>query len=113
MHSCRVSYSFLHRLRNIALENTTADVLEENQQWPPLNMATVDTDEKSSNQNCVWVIHCFVEYFLNSYIITAHVCRQQASLYCNREMCALQCKRLMWVFNQEYTLLIKNIRCIQ
>ena len=33
---------FLVRLRNIAQENTTADILVEDQLWLPLDMVTVD-----------------------------------------------------------------------
>ena len=40
----RTLYSFLQELCNIAHENTTADILIEDQPCPPLNKVTVDKE---------------------------------------------------------------------
>ena len=47
----RVSYSFLRGLGNIAQENTTADILVEDQLQPPLDMVTVDLEQELRKLN--------------------------------------------------------------
>ena len=57
---CRVSYSLLRGLGNIAQENTTADILVEDQLRSPLDMATVDWAQELHTPNS-WtkhIIHC-------------------------------------------------------
>ena len=59
MHPYMVIYSFLRRLGNIALENTTADILIEDQLWPPLVMVTVHLGVwtvQTKLRNCAWAI---------------------------------------------------------
>ena len=39
------------RTYNITQENTTADILVEDQLWPPLDMVTVDQEQEHHNSN--------------------------------------------------------------
>ena len=48
LHPCRVSYSFLQGLGNTAQENTTVDILIEDQPRSPLDMVTVDQEGGTS-----------------------------------------------------------------
>ena len=50
LHPCRVRYSFLRGLDNIAQENTTADILLEDQLWSPLDMIQLTGRENTTNQ---------------------------------------------------------------
>ena len=55
LHPCRVSYSFLQGIGSIAQENTTADILVEDQLRPPLDMLAVDLERKLHKPNS-WTV---------------------------------------------------------